>query len=119
MKDYHEQAKMIGQRIRLKREEIGMTQEQLANKLGYKSKSSIAKIESGERDLRQKNIKTIADALSTTPDYLMGWNTPMISDHSRYMHSLELISLSFDKDQLERLIKYAELIKNNSSNSNE
>ena len=68
-----QQAKEIGNRIRTKREKMGMTQEQLASKLGYKSKSSITKIENGTRDLRQKNIKAIADALETTPSYLMGW----------------------------------------------
>lgn len=68
-----QQAKDIGKRIRAKREQMGMTQEQLALKLGYKSKSSITKIENGTRDLRQKNIKVIADALETTPGYLMGW----------------------------------------------
>ena len=69
-----QQAKEIGNRIRIKREKMGMTQEQLASKLGYKSKSSITKIENGTRDLRQKNIKAIADALDTTPSYLMGWD---------------------------------------------
>lgn len=116
MTDYHKQAKEIGSRIRAKREELGMTQEQLANKLGYKSKSSITKIESGDRDLRQKKIKTIADALSTTPDYLMGWSTDSTSTHSRLEHSLGVISLSLDDEQLEKLIKFAEALKNESKN---
>jgi repressor LexA len=50
-----------------------MTQEELAAKVGFKGKSSIAKIESGERGLVQSKIKAIADALDTTPDYIMGW----------------------------------------------
>ena len=111
MNDYHKQAKEIGSRIRAKREELGMTQEQLANKLGYKSKSSITKIESGERDLRQKKIKTIADALGTTPDYLMGWSINSSSTHSRLEHSLGVISLSLDDKQLEELIEYAKSLK--------
>ena len=35
----------IGERIKLRREELQMTQEELAQKLGYKSRSSINKIE--------------------------------------------------------------------------
>lgn len=64
----------IGNRIRVRREELGLSQEELAHKLGYKSKASISKIELGERQLRQKNILAIADALQTTPSYIMGWD---------------------------------------------
>jgi transcriptional regulator with XRE-family HTH domain len=63
----------IGQRIRTRREQIGVTQEELAVRLGFKSKSSIAKIESGVQGLTQSKIKAIADALGTTPAYIMGW----------------------------------------------
>ena len=37
----------IGDRIRKKREELGMSQEELAKKIGYRSRSSINKIENG------------------------------------------------------------------------
>ena len=43
----------LGDRIRLRREELRMSQEELATRLGYKSRSTIAKIESGENDLTQ------------------------------------------------------------------
>ncbi len=64
----------IGQRIKLKREELVMSQEDLALKIGYKSKSSINKIELGVQKLTQTKIKAIADALCTTTDYIMGWD---------------------------------------------
>ena len=35
----------IGKRIRSRREQLGMTQEELASRLGYKSKTTIATIE--------------------------------------------------------------------------
>lgn len=63
----------IGERIKLKRQELNMSQEELANKLGYKSRSSINKIEKDGRELPQSKIKAIADALNTTPSYIMGW----------------------------------------------
>lgn len=67
----------IGKRIREKRESIGMTQEELAAKLGYKNKSSIAKIEIGANDIVQSKVVEFAKALDTTVAYLMGWdNTP-------------------------------------------
>lgn len=63
----------IGQRIKQRREELGLTQLELAQLLGYKSKSSINKIELGVQNLKQSKIKAIADALHTTPSYIMGW----------------------------------------------
>lgn len=61
-------------RIRARREELGMSQEELANKLGYKSRSSINKIEKGENDIPQSKIVSFAKALRTTPEFLMGWD---------------------------------------------
>lgn len=65
----------IGSRIRSRREELGLSQEELGNKLGYKSRSSINKIELDQRNLTQSKIKAIADALNTTPAYIMGWES--------------------------------------------
>ena len=63
----------IGERIKQRREELGLSQDELARLVGYKSRSSINKIELGFRDLTQSKIKKIADALQTTPSYIMGW----------------------------------------------
>ena len=63
----------IGERIKLRREELNLSQDELAKRLGYKSRSSINKIEVGSRNLTQSRIKAIADALETTPSYIMGW----------------------------------------------
>lgn len=60
-------------RIKARREELGMSQEELATKLGYKSRSTINKIEMGKNDITQSKIKAFAQALNTTPAYLMGW----------------------------------------------
>ena len=60
--------------IKARREELNMTQGQLAEKIGYADKSMIAKIEKGQIDLAQSKIQAIATALHTTPKMLMGWN---------------------------------------------
>lgn len=64
----------IGERIRNRREELGLTQEELAKKLGYKSRSSVNKVETS-RELSNKKVRLYADALGTTPAYLMGWTS--------------------------------------------
>ena len=61
-----------GQKIKYLRQSLGLTQEELAHKLGYKSKSSIAHIEQ-DRDLPIDIIQRIAKILGTTGAYLMGW----------------------------------------------
>ena len=62
----------IGQRVKKLRMEKGLTQTELAEKLGYKSKSSVAHIENG-RDIPRSMVVALSDILDTTPAYLMGW----------------------------------------------
>lgn len=68
--------KHLGRRIRLCRENMHMSQETLAKLLGYKSKSSINKMESGINDIPQSTLKQIADILHTTPTFLIDGKTP-------------------------------------------
>lgn len=63
----------IGDRIKARRIELDMSQDELARLVGYKSRSSINKIESDGRLLPQRKIMEIANALNTTPAYIMGW----------------------------------------------
>lgn len=64
----------IGDRIKARRIELDMSQDELARLVGYKSRSSINKIESDGRLLPQRKIMEIANALNTTPAYIMGWD---------------------------------------------
>ena len=61
-------------RIRQLRISRGMSQEELAKRLGYKSRASINKIELGKCDIAQSKIVAFAKVLGTSPAYLMGWN---------------------------------------------
>lgn len=73
----------IYDRIRKRRDELGMSQQELADKTGYKSRSAINKIELGLRDISQSKIESFANALQTTPAYLMGWEDELSkSDNS-------------------------------------
>lgn len=65
----------LGLRIKARRNELGMTQAELAKKLGYKTKSSITKIEQGVSDITQTQVRQFAEALDCTVSYLMGWQT--------------------------------------------
>lgn len=63
----------LSNNIKKRRNEFNMTQEELAKKTGYKTKGAISRIEKGERDLSQSQIEIFANALITTPYYLMWW----------------------------------------------
>ena len=49
-----------------------MSQEELATKLGYKSRSTINKIEMGKNDITQSKIIAFCQCTSNNSSYLMG-----------------------------------------------
>lgn len=61
--------------IKRRRIELGLTQSDVANKLGYSDKSMIAKVEKGLVDLPQSKIIAFAEALNVSASNLMGWDT--------------------------------------------
>lgn len=70
----------LSENIKKRRNELEMTQEDLARKTGYKTKGAISRIEKGKRDLSQSQIEIFAKALETTPAYLMGWEDQDIKE---------------------------------------
>lgn len=80
----------VGKNILRLRKEMGMTQEELAKRMGYTSKSSINKIEMGKSDIPQSKIAKFAEVLGTTPAYLMGWE----EERTRFTHSMEVHSVA-------------------------
>lgn len=64
----------IGERIKARRIEMGLTQSELAKKLGYTDRASVSRVESGQIDLPQSRIVKFAEALRVSPSYIMGWD---------------------------------------------
>lgn len=92
----------IGDRIKFRREQLEMSQDELARRLGYKSRSSINKIENDASGLPQTKIVAIANALQTTPAYIMGWEemhqkNSTLADITVRMRSDEKFSLAVEK----------------------
>ncbi|CAM2394281.1 MULTISPECIES: helix-turn-helix domain-containing protein [Fusobacterium] len=85
----------LGEKVKLKREELGLSQEELAEKMNYKSKTSIHKIEVGITDLPLSKVKELAAVLKTTPAYLMGWEEKIsILDSIALLSDYELEGLN-------------------------
>jgi transcriptional regulator with XRE-family HTH domain len=62
----------IGRRIRNERERQGLTQDELARKMGYKNRSVVSTMEAAT-ELSLKKVKKVATALNVDPGYLMGY----------------------------------------------
>lgn len=74
----------VGANIRRRRAELRMSQQELADAMGYKTRSTIAKIESGENDVSQRKLQLFAQALDTTVEALIfGYTTAAVT--SEYM----------------------------------
>lgn len=72
-------AKIFGENLRKLRQARGITQEELSEKLGYSSRSSINKIEAGDRDMPRSKIEQAAKILGVSPLELFK-NEPLEAD---------------------------------------
>lgn len=94
----------IGDRVKELREQQRMTQQELAEKLGYKSKTSVAHIEGG-RDIPRSMVVKLAEILKTTPSYLMGWeenNAPAPSSRDDVINKINALP----EDKIDKLLGY-------------
>lgn len=103
--------------IKLRRIEMGMTQEELAKALGYADKSMIAKIESGKVDLARSKILAFASALNTSPSWLMGWNESEDNKADLLQEIYDKNKILFDAaadatpEEIKSAVSYLEYIK--------
>lgn len=82
----------IGDKIKKRRLELGMSQQELAEAMGYTSKSTINKIELGKNDVTQSKVIKFANVLKTTPAYLMDWEDDSLGD---YEENIEYLSQNY------------------------
>ena len=65
--------KLLYENIKKRRLELNMSQQDLAEAVGYKGKSMISQVESGQIDLPITMVKKFAEALKVDAGDLMGW----------------------------------------------
>lgn len=97
----------VGERIRIRREQLNMTQSELAQKVGYTSRSSVAKVESNANGMVQSKLTVFAEALQTTPAYLLGWDEETEKKNDAIADII--LRLRSDSDFLEVVQSLAEL----------
>ena len=63
----------VGERIRERRKELRMTQEELGRRLGGLSRAAICNAEKDREDMTLDRVRRYAEALHCSPGYLAGW----------------------------------------------
>ena len=64
---------IVAENIKNRREELGLSQDDLAKRLGLKARASICDVERERRTLTTPKLIEFAEALECSPSYLMGW----------------------------------------------
>jgi len=106
----------IYKRIKQRREELGLSQDELAIRLGYKNRSSIHKIEMGVNDIPQSKIRDFARALNTDELFLLGlekektekgysYYTKERQDIINSLNELTIEELAYIKETIQRIKK--------------
>lgn len=66
-------AKAVGEKIKIRRLELGWSLRELASRMGYANQSTIARIESGAIDIPQSKVVKFAEVMGTSIAFLMDW----------------------------------------------
>jgi transcriptional regulator with XRE-family HTH domain len=106
--------KALGKRIRQKREELGLSQLELAVSVKKESPAYIAFIEAGERNISAMDLMLIAKRLGTTVSELLGESKEKSSDFVQALRSDKGVPAS-DKRKIE---EYYEFLKNKKNDGN-
>lgn len=106
-----------GERMRMRRKEIGMSAEKLAELLG-KSPATIYRYENGDIEKMPVDfLEPLSEALNTTPAALMGWadedidhSLPLSGPASITSKEEELLTLhrQLNEEGQEKLLSYAD-----------
>ena len=87
----------VAERIKSLRLALGMTQEELAEKIGLK-KAAINKYETGRVvNIKRDNVVKLAEILNSSPEYILGY-TDVVHSVSSQDHGFEEITISFSPE---------------------
>ena len=95
-------------RIKSRRSELGLTLEEIANRVGV-SRATVLRWEEGTiQNMGRDKIASLAAALHVTPAYLMGWT----DDPGVQMeHDLASATADFTPEEIQSMLNYAAFLK--------
>ena len=89
----------VADKIKELREKAGLSQEELAHKMGLKSRSSITRIEKSGDNVSLKDVERFSDYFGCSPLYLMGWDNDSLNEElEREQRCIDLYS-RLDEEQ--------------------
>ena len=101
--------KELGLKIKRMRSKLGLTQEELAEKINV-SQRTLSGIEIGENFLTAETLDKIIEALNTTPEELFGISHLKETDKLVDEITNEIEILKKDKKKLENIYKYIKFV---------
>lgn len=108
----------LADKVKQRRTELGLSQDELAKMMGYTSRSSINKIEKG-RPVSQKIVHKLAQSLDVSFAYLMGLETEEKKKSESLvplLNTTQMINTSIEADfclyATDQSMKYAHIDKN-------
>lgn len=102
---------LVGDRIRKKRIELGLSQEELGDLVGV-SKVSICGYEKGNRTPTVDTFILLVDELKTTPQYLLGYDVDVIEEHTGYSIKMSREDIQIIRELKLRTELYNRILEN-------
>lgn len=94
----------VGERIKERRIQLGLSQEELAYRLGLKGRSSVSKAEKSGDTMTTTLISAYADALECSVIYLLGYeDIPVESKYS--VNNVSIVTQVLDDKELTEALK--------------
>lgn len=98
----------VHERIKHRRNELNMSVDELANKIN-KNRATIYRYEKGDiENLPLDILEPLANALETTPQYLMGWETPEVKEVKIVNENVEFIYRGSKKSVMNQVERWYE-----------
>ena len=101
----------IGEMIRRRRTQLCWSQQELADRMGYKSKSTINKIELGVNDVNQETTQKFADVLGVDVGYLLNIHveTSDLREPAYRIPIVRRVAAGIPLDSIEEVIDWEEV----------
>ena len=105
--------KLLYENIKKRRLELNMSQQELAEAVGYKGKSMISQVENGQIDLPITMVKKFAEALKIDAGDLMGWEDFEIVHDGNIIYDKDAaIKELLNKSNVEKAVELYEMYAN-------
>ena len=95
----------LGAKIRHRRQELNISQQELAEAVGYTSKGMISNIEAGKVNIPMDKLILIAHCLNVAPSYFLN-DDPMPKDNKLFEQITHL-----SEDQRKQVLAYINIIR--------